>query len=90
MNFNFILTAAGNVSLPQLTIMLFEKTQMGAIDTAQSHAQTLSKAGYFNFWLSMGADASPIGSLVDESKQVNTGRLSVKVAEPVASFTAAK
>ena len=86
MNFNFILTAAGNVSLPQLTIMLFEKTQMGAIDTAQS----LSTAGYFNFWLSMGADASPIGSVVEDGKQVNMGRLSVKAPEPVATFTAVK
>ena len=85
--FQYIPTASGNVSLPQLNLMLFAKNDEQAIELSQAHAQAMSKAGYFRFWLT-GSTTDALGTLAGAHLHRQLGELYVKTPEPVALFNA--
>lgn len=51
MNINYILTASGNVTLPQVNAAIYAETNEKATEAAKQLAGVLSKADYFQFTL---------------------------------------
>ena len=89
MNANYALVAGGWVATTTINIMIFAASLDTAIDQAKDTTATLSKAGYFNFWLwANKTPGEPLVTLADVTATKLVGTLSVKTPDPVATFTA--
>lgn len=52
----FILSCGGSIVTPAIYVGVYEETVERADAAAQSMVATLSRAGYFNFWLTQSGD----------------------------------